>query len=931
MARVFSDENWRTILELSEQVAALPESERSAYLDAAAVEPQVISEVLEIAAQFQQENPPAERLEARLGTSVGRFFITGVLGSGGMGDVYSARDTDLDRPVALKFLRPEMLGYSAVYQSFIREAQTASALNHPNIVTVYEIVRADSATAIVMELAEGLPLRTICSGRQNPIARVFEIGEQIASALAAAHGRGIVHGDVKPENVLVQPDGRVKVLDFGLARQVLNSSSGASSLFAAGTLRYFSPEQARGDTAGPSSDVFSLGLVLYELAAGCHPFGGDSPLDTVHAILNGQPEQLHPDGRIPQQFTALVGAMLSKDQAQRPSAGEAAQALGQMARRLSEQKHRAAKPWRSRLLALASVGATILTLAAVLWIKFRPVSDFDSRNLHIQPLTSQPGWEADPAFSPDGKYIAFTWSDHPENPQIYVKRLDGGEPVKITDNLAGHIGALAWSPDGKRIAYKIQLRGSNGGEILTIPPNGGAGKVVTTLANANVTSGLDWSPDGGKIVFSDSPRGSSQLALYIYKLQTGEKVELTTPPAGMWGDWSPAFSPDGKTIAFKRVAGYWLDEIYLMPANGGRARQLTSIQAGIWGHAWTASGKALLISCQRGSTIQGIWRFPLSDPLRPERIQEGAGDLITPVMARKTNTIAWVNRTWDSNIYRAPTSGAAPPERLIASTQRDQNPAVSPDGRIAFVSDRSGSREIWMAASNGERQTQVTAFRGPQIDSLMWSPDGRRLAFESRLRGQSGILTIDCAPEAAKCGEPQQVVAQASAPAWSADGKAIYYTTERSGSAQVWRHSLIGGADRQMTQIGGCFSRETPDGKWLYFSQSGAETIYRLAVQPLPSAVSAEPLTDSSIHLLPLGWDISREEVLFFELPSEQERWSIRALGIASGRVRYVREWGDAYIGTDGMVLSVSRDGKWVYYPRLDSAGANIIVAKTAK
>jgi eukaryotic-like serine/threonine-protein kinase len=286
VARGFSEERWRTILELSEEIAVLPVHERSAYLTAVGVGPDVSVEVLELAAQFQDGAPEHPSPAGRIGTPVGRFVITSLLGSGGMGEVYAARDTEPNRVVALKFLRPEMLGYDAGYQRFIREAQTASSLNHPNIVTIHEIVRTGSTIAIVMELIEGVSLRTLCGDSRAAMHRVFEIGEQIASALSAAHSRSIVHRDIKPENVLVQADGRVKVLDFGLARRVSNLS-GVSSVYPAGTLRYLSPEQARGEPAGSASDVFSLGLVLHELTTGRHAFPGDSPFETVHAILNG--------------------------------------------------------------------------------------------------------------------------------------------------------------------------------------------------------------------------------------------------------------------------------------------------------------------------------------------------------------------------------------------------------------------------------------------------------------------------------------------------------------------------------------------------------------------------------------------------------------------------------------------------------------------
>lgn len=928
LARGFSEECWRTILELSEQVAALPVHERSAYLEVVGVGAEVTIEVLELAAEFQNESPQIAAPDTRIGSRIGRFLITGLLGSGGMGDVYSARDTELDRLVALKFLRPEVLGYDGAYQRFIREAQIASALNHPNIVTIHEIVRTDSTIAIVMELAEGKPLRNLCRPGRVPVSRVFEIGEQVASALAAAHDRGIVHRDIKPENVLVEADRQIKVLDFGLARQVSNVTA-ASSLYPAGTLRYLSPEQARGEQAGPASDVFSLGLVLQELATGRHPFPGNSPFETVYGILNGEPERFNTDGRIPRSFPVLVESMLSKDVSQRPTANEVARRLGQMRRELDVQPRIGERSRRQLLLwaALAIVGVA----GVFVWTKPRSDTDSDFRNLRIEPLTSQPGWETHPALSPDGKSVAYTWNAYPDNAQIYVKELDGGETVKLTNSETGSIGSLVWSPDAHRIAFNRQVAGLGGG-IYTIPVEGGPESAIVNLANANNTSSIDWSPNGEKLVFSDQPPGSTQLAIYTFNLRTGEKIKLTNPPEGIWGDWSPKFSPDGKTIAFKRVTGYWLDEIYLVPAAGGAARQLTSIKAGISGHAWTRNGNSLLISCQRGSTILGIWRFPLADPMRPERIQQGESDLIMPATARRSNRIAWVNRVWDTNIYRAPLSGPEPPVRLIASTQRDQNPAVAADGRIAFVSDRSGSREIWIATPDGGSQTKVTNFGGPPIDDLMWSPDGRRLVFDSRLHGQEAVFTMECPPEAKHCREPQKLIAEASWPAWSADGTAIFYSSWRGAAQQVRRHPLDGNPETEVTRSGTYFVRQTRDGKWLYLSNSSSNAIYRMA-SPSPTAIARamERVTNTAIKVLPDGWDITTTDIVFFAMPGKEPSWMISRMSIASGSIGLVREWGDVYAAGEGMVLSVSRDGKWVYYTHLDSAGANVVIADSVQ
>src|SRR6185437_6235667 len=214
------------------------------------------------------------------GQQFGRYSIVALIGRGGMGEVWSAHDTDLDRPVALKFLYSEALAGLDTRQ-IIHEARTASALNHPGIVTIHEVVQSESMLAIAMELVEGTPLRELC-GKPLPIAEVIAIGQQIAEAIAAAHACGTIHGDIKPENILLRRDRYVKVLDFGLARKVATETLASGGIPALGTLRYMSPEQARGEPLTPATDIFSFGLVLYELATGKHAFPSDSPFGAVY-------------------------------------------------------------------------------------------------------------------------------------------------------------------------------------------------------------------------------------------------------------------------------------------------------------------------------------------------------------------------------------------------------------------------------------------------------------------------------------------------------------------------------------------------------------------------------------------------------------------------------------------------------------------------
>ena len=263
------------------------------------------------------------------GQRVGRYVTVALIGRGGMGEVWSAQDTDLDRLVALKFLTSETL-VGLDPQLITREAKAASALNHHGIVTIHEVVPSEPTPAIVMELVEGKPLREVC-GKPVPIPDVLDIGLQIAEALAAAHAGGVIHGDIKPENIFLRPDRYVKLLDFGLARKVTTATLALGFSPVLGTLRYMSPEQARAEPLTPASDVFSLGLVLYELLAGRHAFPATSALDTVQGILEKEAvavSSLNP--HVPARLDLLVRAMLAKEPSARPTAAEAVPTLTEL-------------------------------------------------------------------------------------------------------------------------------------------------------------------------------------------------------------------------------------------------------------------------------------------------------------------------------------------------------------------------------------------------------------------------------------------------------------------------------------------------------------------------------------------------------------------------------------------------------------------------
>ena len=523
-------ENWRTAWEIYSGARDLLPEERQPFLDSIQAEPDVLQEVL-----FLLDEPEEPALEvgpehkAWLASfAIGRYKMLDYLGKGGVSEVYSAQDQQLGRIVALKFLLPGTIGVCST-ERVMSEAKALSSLNHPNIVTVYEVIESASGLAIVMELVEGGALRSLC-GTSLGEDQVIRIGQQIAQALAAAHAHGIVHRDLKPENILVRPDGYVKVVDFGLARQMAADGSTSTFGVTAGTLQYMSPEQVQGTSVSPASDIFSIGIVLYELAAGHHPFNAESSIQTAYSIATKQPACLSGGNSTrTSRLHRLIFTMLARDAADRPSAAAVAQELGEirlMPAVVPPIEANTARALKRKIwvgaLALAVMGA-----AAAGWFVFSTPDNTPYSDLKIEPLTSQAGWELGPALSPDGQSVAFTWADKLDGTRnIYVRKLSQDQPVKLTDISEGFVGYLAWSPDGKRIAFKHsgKANATFTGGISSVSISDGKQHKLLNLKNSDLSSSIDWSPDGNELAFSEAwPAGTQRLALYLLNLRTGKR------------------------------------------------------------------------------------------------------------------------------------------------------------------------------------------------------------------------------------------------------------------------------------------------------------------------------------------------------------------------------------------------------------------------
>src|SRR5687768_11439172 len=561
--------------------------------------------------------------------TLAHYRTTRRLGAGGMGEVYLATDTKLGRQVALKFLSQEHTQDAQRLRRFNQEAKAASALNHPNILTVYEFAEAEGHHFIATEFVDGKSLRsTLEENRPLEVGKALDIAVQVASALAAAHDAGIIHRDIKPDNVMVRPDGYVKVLDFGLAKLTevaspslpVNSGAGTISGVVLGTTQYMSPEQATGEKVDARSDIFSFGALLYELVTGRRAFPGDSPMTIVTAILTGEPAPL--PSATPPALTSIIQRSMRKDPARRfQTMRDLKAALEDVREEIAPAATRRYAPW-SRWLLWGTAASLVVAVGALAWRELRNPDPGEPPR--AVPLTTLPGLARYPSFSPAGDRVAFMWSGaKPANPDIYVQQVDAGSPLQLTTDPANDFNPV-WSPDGRVIAFLRALAEPGRHEIRLIPPLGGPGRTLTEIHVRGGTGlappWLTWCADSRCVIATHSPGDNAPDALFVISLETGDKRQLTHPASPALGDVSPAVSTDGERLVFRRSAGLFVGELYelsLGPGTiaSGEPRRLTDATLNAEYPAWIPDSREILYSA-RGS----LWRLQTGGDATPARL-----------------------------------------------------------------------------------------------------------------------------------------------------------------------------------------------------------------------------------------------------------------------------------------------------------------------
>jgi Tol biopolymer transport system component/serine/threonine protein kinase len=857
-------QRWLQLKQIFQSALERNPAERSAFLrQACAGDPALRNEVESLISSHDQAGSSIEAMameaatemlandQAIVGGQIGHYQVLNRIGRGGMGEVFLAQDARLGRKVALKLLRSDFTKNEERLRRFRQEAQAASALNHPNILTIHEIGQEGSLQFIATEYVQGETLREKISGTPVPLGQALDIAVQVAGALAAAHQAGIIHRDIKPENIMVRTDGYVKVLDFGLAK-LSNSKtvhSAAPTLVKVetepgvvmGTFSYMSPEQARGVTVDARTDIWSLGVMIYEMVTGRQPFEGETASDVMSLILQKEPIPLaHSWPEVPSELDRIVRKALRKDREERYQTvkdllidlrnlrkeleleAEIERSIPSIGRRPATHYQSAAATARypssaeyivseikQHKRAAALILGIVLLAAVTLYVQSRrnPLTEeAPTIKATFTQLSDQSGPEYFPSLSPDGKSFAYAGFAS-DNWDIYLQRVGGKNPVNLTKDSPWDDTHPAFSPDGERIAFRSEREG--GGIFLM----GATGESVKRLSDFGYNPA--WSPDGKEIACADEGpvdpaiRNNPNSRVWAVSVATGERRQVTKVDA-----IQPNWSPHGNRIAYGGRRNAAQRDVWTIPAGGGEPTEVTNDPATEGSPVWSPDGKYLYFASDRAGSMN-LWRVP---------IEEQTGKVLGPAEAVTTPSTYSTHLSFSLDGRRLAYS-------QILRRANLQQVGFDPDKETIT------GQPVWI--TQGSRWANT-----PNL-----SPDGEWLAFDAQGGKQDDLFVIR--RDGTSLRQLTDDLHKDRQPRWSPDGRRIAFFSDRSGKWEIWMINSDGSGLKQLTYAPGIATNPA-------WSPDGTRLSYRNAGGASPSIIEVEkPWTEQSPQVLPSMSDLT--------------------------------------------------------------------------
>jgi Tol biopolymer transport system component len=854
------------------------------------------------------------------GDRLGPYEIVSPLGQGGMGEVFRARDPRLGRDVAIKILPPRFAADASAVARFEQEARAVAALSHPNIVGIHDVGRADTVAFVVTELLEGETLRDRLAKGRLSVRKAVDIALQIAQGLAAAHAKGIIHRDIKPDNIFITSDGHAKILDFGLAKVDRSMASDDTTVAAQtdpgtvlGTTGYLSPEQAAARPADARSDVFSFGAVLYEMVTGRRAFKGDSTIDTLHAIVHDQPEPIErqtPDA--PHELRWLLDKCLAKDPDDRyQSTRDLVVDLKGTARALDSSSKlpvtpaaatAAANKWP---IAAAAIAVIAILGAGALWMQRQPGAA-PAKSSHadatIERLTTL-GTVIDAVVSPDGKYVAYVTSENARQ-GLWLRQLATASTISLVPPASVGFWGIAFTPDGNSIFYSL-FDPAEGKVVRRIPALGGTPRRVLAGADSEPA----FSPDGRQfaVIRQDFPApGQSAVVIADIDGQNVRTLATRTPPeyfAPLFFT-APAWSPDGATIVVPmehREDGKVVGTLVAYHAADGSDANFPHYEWPSVGHAtWSPDGAGLVVAGNGP-----LWWVSATRQER-RRITNDLLDYRKAAITADGQTLVAVLSEAQSSIWVAPIDGKGDPVRVTSGRYDGvSGVAAARGGRIVYRSVESGSANLWVVDEDGNNRRQLTTDGGAGWPTV--TPDGESVIYS---RQDSGLWQVGMKGDA-----PHRIVSMdgANFPEVTPDAKSIVFTATPSGVETLFSVPIAGGQPHQLSTLIARRPDVSPDGTRIaaYVRGSHAEAT-TLGVLPMDGNAPPSMIGDvaPSMTYALVRWTADGKSVLHNSAVADRANIWLQSLG--GGAPKQLTRFGDQSI----MAFDRSVDGTKLYIAR---------------